>query len=84
MRNEDKKFWITILLSIFISLIGGLSSYFNALGAIKDDNKKTIENFRIEVREQYASKEEIKFIREILTEVKDQLKEIDKKISRAN
>jgi hypothetical protein len=70
-RTPDQKFWLTIGLSGLLALIGGVSSYFNALASIREQIQDTQNSYRHEAESKYATKEETNFIRQDLKELKD-------------
>ena len=67
----DKKFFITIFITVFLSGVGGVSAFYKMQ---EDNNGKIlskIEQSEKTSSEKYATKQEIGFIREMLTELKD-------------
>ena len=67
-----------------LSIISGVGSYFKALGDIRQEIQtamyKQADRQREEYTQAFASKEEARFIKEILIEVKSDLKEIKGKM----
>lgn len=79
--NLDVKFFFVII-NFLISFGSGIGSYFKSIYAIRQELKDSLttntEKLRKEIRENYASKEETKFIHESLVEIKETLRDMQK------
>lgn len=82
--KEENNFWqvnwLSLILACVIALVGGLTSYFNALAQIREEIRVGIAAVRQETKENYASKEETKYIGQAIFEIKGDLKEIKSEI----
>lgn len=82
--KEENNFWqvnwLSLILACVIALVGGLTSYFNALAQIKEEIKIGIESVRQETKENYATKEETKYIKDNIMEIKVDIKDIKNEI----
>ena len=91
MSDEQEKFidlkmWVNI--GMFgLAIVGAIGSYFKTTGEIRQEIQISRQNFlelladnteklRLEMREQYATKESAAFVNNSLTEIKSDLKEI--------
>lgn len=82
--DEPKAFsnpnnWVVVA-GFILSLLGGVASYFKALSDIRNEINVSLylqsEKIRNEMHANYATKEEISFIKAYLNEMKDDLKTI--------
>ncbi len=89
----DVKMWITVIL-FGISIGGAVSSYYKSTGAIEEKVTKGIadtkletatmmKEFRQEIRDTYATKENANFQNQTLQEIKADVKEIKGSLGRS-
>ncbi len=75
-----------IIGSFLISFSAAIGSYFKALADIRTEIQTSIisdsEKHRIENKQTYSSKEETQFIREMLVEIKSDVKEIKRSLDK--
>ncbi|MBP9706773.1 MAG: hypothetical protein KBD78_03965 [Oligoflexales bacterium] len=75
-----------IIGSFLISFSAAIGSYFKALADIRTEIQTSIisdsEKHRIENKQTYSSKEETQFIREMLVELKSDVKEIKRSLDK--
>lgn len=83
MQTQTAKISISLVAligSVLITVIGGVTSYFNALSEIKKEIAISVQESRRETRELYAGKEEVKNIQSILQDIKTDLKLIQREV----
>lgn len=75
---------VIMILSFVFSIMGSVSSYFKSMSDIRQEIQSAIFHqaieLRKEIRDQYATKEEFMNQKEILSEIKSDLKDIKRKL----
>lgn len=71
---------IALVGSVIITIVGAVTSYFNALSEIRKEIALSAHNERKESRENYANKEEVRNLQFVLQEIKSDLKTVQREI----
>lgn len=84
-RGIDMKNWISVGMFL-LAIFGSVASYFKSMSDIRQEISRSIYeqavSIRREMKSEFASKEEAKYIQLSLAEIKAQLASINQKLDR--